>query len=285
MWLSSRESDHHKGGQEELLPILNDSGQGERVRFVDSESGRFDSVSFATRGGGLEHVNHFRDRRQSRSGSGATTTTSIQLVFERFELGCIDLGGIDGDLSGCGNTINTDFDWIGTDLPAQSLSLGRIINGRVFTLGRSRSGAIDQVQLIAEIGASGVVTDLGSVRETELATNLLTDGNALNRSCLAITRSELRRISEGLNRGAEFLSGSQRQILDIVGILRGSFSTGRGFSDAGQTIPSDTSIVTTAIFLHDEQNATIDTGLIFTFTGIIPNKSCHGILLSEIDYK
>lgn len=38
--ISSRESDHHKSGQEELLPILNESGQGERVRFVKSEIAR-----------------------------------------------------------------------------------------------------------------------------------------------------------------------------------------------------------------------------------------------------
>ena len=138
MLLSSRESDHHKGGQEELLPILNESSQSElvrfveNVRFVDSEIGRFGSVSSTTGGGGLEHIDHFGDRRQSRR-SGASAT-SVQLIFERLELGLIDLGGIDGDLSGCGQTIDTDFDWIGADLPAQGLGLRRIIDGRVFAL-------------------------------------------------------------------------------------------------------------------------------------------------------
>nr|DAW92161.1 MAG TPA: hypothetical protein [Bacteriophage sp.] len=283
MLLSSRESDHHKGGQEELLPILNDSGQGESVRFVDNV--RFvelGSVSSAI-SGGLEHVNHFGNRRQSRR--SGTVATSIQLVFECCELGLIDLGGIDGDLSGCGQTIDTDFDWIGADLPAQGLGLRRIIDGRVFALGRGCGGTIDQMQLVAEVDASGVVTDLGTVRETELATSLLTNGNALNRSGLTITRSELRRISEGLDGRAEFLSGSQSQVLDVVGILSGRFSAGRRFSDASQTIPSDAGIVTAAVRLHDEQNTMIDASLIRTFAGLIPNKSCHGILLSEINDK
>ena len=141
------------------------------------------------------------------------------------------------------------------------------------------------MQLVAVIDASGVVADLGSIRETELATSLLTNGNALSQSGLAVTRSELRRISEGLNRGAEFFSGSQSQVLDVVGVLSGHFGTGRRFGDASQTVPSDTGIVTGTIRLHDEQNATIDTGLILTFAGLIPNKSCHGILLSEINDK
>nr|DAZ65018.1 MAG TPA: hypothetical protein [Caudoviricetes sp.] len=285
MLLSSRESDHHKGGQEELLPILNDSGQGERVRFVDSEIGQLGSVTVTTRGGGLEHVDHFGDCRQSRRGVASASATSVQLVFELLELGLIDLGGIDGDLSGCSHTIDTDFDWIGADLPAQGLSLRRIIDGRICALGRGCGGTIDQVQLVAVVDASGIVADLGTVRETELATSLLTNGNALNRSGLTVTRSELRRISEGLDGGTEFLSGSQSQVLDVVGVLSGRFSAGRRFGDASQTVPSDTGIVTGTILLHDEQNATIDASLILTFAGLIPNKSCHGILLSEINDK
>ena len=141
------------------------------------------------------------------------------------------------------------------------------------------------MQLVAVIDASGVVADLGTVRETELATSLLTNGNALNRHGLTITRSELRWISEGLDGGAEFLSGSQGQVLDVISVLSGRFSAGRRFGDASQTVPSDTGIVATAVLLHDEQNTMIDASLIRTFAGLIPNKSCHGILLSEINDK
>nr|DAQ77767.1 MAG TPA: hypothetical protein [Caudoviricetes sp.] len=278
MLLSSRESDHHKGGQEESLPILNDSGQGERVRFVESKIVHL----FKTSSRRLEHIDHFSKRRQRRIDIG---TGSVQLLLKLSEFGLIDLGGIDSDLGSRFNTSDAGINRVGGDLPAQSLSFRRIIDGSVFTLGRSCGGTIDQVQLVAVIDASGIIADLGAVRETKLATSLLADGNASSRSGLAIARSELRRIGESLDGGTEFLGRGQGQVLNIVSILRRSFSARRRFSNTGQTVPSDAVFIPASIGLHRIQNTMINTGLISTFAGLIPNNSCHGILLSEINNK
>jgi hypothetical protein len=135
------------------------------------------------------------------------------------------------------------------------------------------------MDLVAMIVSFGVVTNQGSVGKAERSTRLLAHNNACDRRSGTIANTELVGIGECFDRATEFFNGSQVKVLNIVGVLRVVFRTGRRLSNSGQAIPCHTVSVGTISVLN-KQHTMVCTCFIKAFANDVPYKLRHvGILL------
>ena len=129
------------------------------------------------------------------------------------------------------------------------------------------------MKLVTEVRTIDVVSETGTVGQTEGLAGLLTDVNASRRSCRAIVLTPLCRVGEGLDGCAELLSGNQVEVLDVVRVLCGGLCARRCLRNGNKSVPSHTRVIDAVV--GGVQNTTIDTGLKETLADLIPLK-LHG---------
>jgi hypothetical protein len=126
------------------------------------------------------------------------------------------------------------------------------------------------MNLLAISIALSVVTDSSNVAEAKGLTGLSTDHNTafLVQGGLTVTSLKGIGISVSLDGATELFSRHQVQILDIIGVQRGSLSAGGTLSHGGQTVPSHTVAIRT-VFLY-VQDAVLYASFIQARTLLVP---------------
>src|SRR5690606_26862271 len=239
-----------RSGNEGVLLDLDNASNLHTVDSVDHTSGRRNrnGVAHLSRSGGDHLIDvvtgeHLEDLGRQRQ-TGVRTNRTVESLLERRQTSLRHLGGVDGE-RGRGLELLTGVDRGGADLPAEGDRLGRVVDGVVRLLRRSREGAVDQMQLVPVVRTIDIVTDTSTVRKTEGLTSLLTHRDTGDRRGRTIARGERVRISEGLDGTVELLGRDQVQVLDVVRVLRVRLRTGRRLGDGRKTVPSVSGVVDT----------------------------------------
>src|SRR5699024_1155771 len=136
--------------------------------------------------------------------------------------------------------------------------------------------AEDDVELVAVVVTLSVVTDTGAVREGELLTCLLADGQTANAQG-TVASGELLRVGVGLDGAAKLLARGQLEVLDVVGVDSVWLCAGRSLGDGGQTVPRGRRAVLLRIRVVHVQRAAVDTGLVQTVARLVPLDEGHNI--------
>ena len=119
-----------------------------------------------------------------------------------------------------------------------------------------------------------IVTDQSLISHTKCLTVLLTSYYTLSNFFRSVTFSKLIRISISRDSSAEFLVGIQLQVFVIVGVQSCSFCSRRTLSYTNQTIPSNTSFISTST-THWIKHTLGCTCFVQTFTSLIPYQFSH----------
>src|SRR6478735_5553416 len=101
------------------------------------------------------------------------------------------------------------------------------------------------MQLITMICTIKVVTDPRAISKAEALASLLTNCNTRRGRCSTITLTELFWVSKCFNSRAKLLGGDQIQILDVVCVLWGGFSSRRRLGNSRKTIPGKAFLIRT----------------------------------------
>ena len=126
------------------------------------------------------------------------------------------------------------------------------------------------MQLVTEIVASNIVTNLGTIAQTEALTGLLADAHALGRGSKTIVLLKFIGVGKRLDGGTELLGGVQRQVVHVVGVLLLSLSARRRLGNVSQTVPSNAVGILASIG-DLVQNTVVNASLITMLTNGIPN--------------
>ena len=169
------------------------------------------------------------------------------------------------------------------DLPAEGDRIRTVVHRAVGLFRRRSGGIVNDVNLVAIVSVvHRIVADLGNVAEAESLSGLLANVYTGLRSNRTVARCKLIRVGIRFNGAAKGFGGTQRGVLDVVGIQISKFCAGRRFRDGGQTIPSNARPLLSGSVLGVE-NALLNAGFVPPSAGGIPSKLRHIVSLHLVE--